>query len=149
MAKQSKNRVKLKQQYRKIGIIPKSAIIKIGEFFDIPNNAKTIRSNPSNVLKHNEEHLKNSGQALVNQISSFSTTETVGENGIGLGEIKEGVANNAPKAACPTCPLTTQHTIKQDARALANGHCKNTSFFVHRNCFTPKNSIKNKKTSIP
>ena len=64
MTKQSKNKVKLEQQYRKIGIIPKSAIIKICEYFDIPNNAKTIRSNPSNVLKHNEEHLKNIRQAL-------------------------------------------------------------------------------------
>ena len=64
MAKQSKNRVKLKQQYRKIGIIPKPAIIKIGEYFDIPNNAKTIRSNASNVLKHNEGHLEAIKQAL-------------------------------------------------------------------------------------
>lgn len=50
-----------------------------------------------------------------------------------MGEIKKGVANNAPKAACPTCPLTTQHTIKQDVRALANGQCKNTTIFIHRN----------------
>ena len=28
----------------------------------------------------------------------------------------------------PTCPLTTQHTIKQDARALANGQCKSYAF---------------------
>ena len=64
MAKQSKNRVKLDQQYRKIGIIPKAAIAKINKFFEIPNDATTIRSNPTNVLKHNEEHLSNIKQAL-------------------------------------------------------------------------------------
>lgn len=64
MAKQSKNKVKLEQQYRKIGIIPKVAIMKISKFFDIPNNATTIRSNPTNVLKHNEEHIDNIKQAL-------------------------------------------------------------------------------------
>ena len=31
MAKQSKNKVKLEQQYRKIGIIPKTAITKINK----------------------------------------------------------------------------------------------------------------------
>lgn len=50
MAKQSKNRVKLEKQYRKIGFIPKSAITKISEYFEIPDNANTIRANPSNVL---------------------------------------------------------------------------------------------------
>ena len=64
MAKQSKNRVKLDQQYRKIGIISKAAIAKINKFFEIPNDATTIRSNPTNVLKHNEEHLNNMKQAL-------------------------------------------------------------------------------------
>ena len=64
MAKQSNNKVKLEQQYRKIGIIPKVAIMKISKFFDIPNNATTIRSNPKNVLKHNEEHIDNIKQAL-------------------------------------------------------------------------------------
>ena len=64
MAKQSKNRVKLDQQYRKIGIISKAAIAKINKFFEIPNDATTIRSNPTNVLKHNEEHLNNIKQAL-------------------------------------------------------------------------------------
>lgn len=64
MANQSKNRVKLEQQYRKIGIIPKSAIAKISKFFYIPNDATTIRSNPTNALKHNDEHLSNIKQAL-------------------------------------------------------------------------------------
>ena len=64
MAKQSKNRVKLEQQYRKIGIIPKSAITKISKYFEIPNNATTIRTNPSNALKHNEGHLNSIKQAL-------------------------------------------------------------------------------------
>lgn len=64
MAKQSKNRVKLEKQYRKIGFIPKSAITKISEYFEIPDNANTIRANPSNVLKHNESHLNSIKQAL-------------------------------------------------------------------------------------
>lgn len=64
MARQSKNKVKLNKQYRKIGIIPKSAITKINKFFEIPNEANTIRSNPSNVQKHNEEHLNLIKQAL-------------------------------------------------------------------------------------
>lgn len=38
--------------------------MKISKFFDIPNNATTIRSNPTNVLKHNEEHIDNIKQAL-------------------------------------------------------------------------------------
>jgi hypothetical protein len=75
---------------------------------------------------------------LADQVNPLSSTETAGKNGTGLGEIKKGVANNAPKAACPTCPLTTQHTILQDVRALANGHCKNTSFFLIRNLFIEK-----------
>lgn len=64
MTKQSKNRVKLNKQYRKIGTIPKSAIVKIGKFFEIPINATTIRSNPSSVLKHNEKHLEVIKQSL-------------------------------------------------------------------------------------
>jgi hypothetical protein len=52
-----------------------------------------------------------------------------------LGEIKEGVANNTPQVACPTCPLTTQRTIMQDARALADGHRKITNFFPFRKGF--------------
>lgn len=64
MAKQSKNSVKLEKQHRKIGIIPKAAIMKISKFFEIPNDATTIRSNPTNVLKHNEKHLSNIKQAL-------------------------------------------------------------------------------------
>lgn len=64
MAKQSKNRVKLEKQYRKIGIIPKSAITRISKFIEIPDNANTIRANPSNVLKHNESHLNSIKHAL-------------------------------------------------------------------------------------
>ena len=64
MAKQSKNRVKLKKQYRKIGVIPKAAIAKISKFFEVPNDATTIRSSPTNVIKHNEVHLNNIKQAL-------------------------------------------------------------------------------------
>ncbi|MBQ6306228.1 MAG: hypothetical protein IJK78_06665 [Bacteroidales bacterium] len=64
MAKQSKNRVKLEKQYRKIGIIPKSAITRICKFIEIPDNANTIRANPSNVLKHNESHLNSIKHAL-------------------------------------------------------------------------------------
>ena len=64
MAKQSRNKVKLNKEYRKIGIISKSALSKINEHFIIPNNANTIRSNPLNVLKHNEHHLNSMKQAL-------------------------------------------------------------------------------------
>ena len=45
--------------------------------------------------------------------------------------IKQGDANNTPKAACSTYPLTTQHTMKQDVRALADGRCKNTKPLFH------------------
>lgn len=64
MSKQSKNKVKLEKQYRKIGVIPKSAVKKIKEHLDIPNDATSIRSNPENVLKHNKKHLSAIKQAL-------------------------------------------------------------------------------------
>jgi hypothetical protein len=63
-----------------------------------------------------------------------------------LGEIKKGVANNAPKAACPTCPLTTQHTIMQDVRALANGHCKSTKLFENQTSKYEKLDLDSDKT---
>lgn len=58
MANRSKNKVNLDKQYRRIGIIPKSALKKINEHYTIPSNATIIRSNLSNVLKHNETHLE-------------------------------------------------------------------------------------------
>ena len=58
MAKQSRNKVKLEKEYRKIGIIPKKALKKINEHYTIPFNATSIRSNLSNMLKHNESHLE-------------------------------------------------------------------------------------------
>lgn len=64
MVKQSKNKVKLNKDYQKIGIVPKKALNKISEYFNIPNNATTIRSNPSNVLKHNKSHLNAIKKAL-------------------------------------------------------------------------------------
>ena len=64
MANQSKNKVKLDKEYRKIGMIPKSAITKINKFFPVPNDANTIRSNPDNMLKHNEGHLEDIKTAL-------------------------------------------------------------------------------------
>lgn len=64
MVKQSKNKVKLNKDYQKIGIVPKKALNKISEYFNIPNNATTIRSNPSNMLKHNKSHLNAIKKAL-------------------------------------------------------------------------------------
>ena len=64
MAKQSRNRVKLEKQYKRVGSLPKAAIKKISTFFEIPNNATSIRSNSANVLKHNKEHLDNIKLAL-------------------------------------------------------------------------------------
>ena len=117
MAKQSKNRVKLEKQYRKIGSIPKSAITKINKYFEIPNNAITIRANSSNVLKHNESHLNSIKRALDTLgITKESYAEYIAKNynqirlgnrpksivlvvktdETSLGEIKKGVANNAP-----------------------------------------------------
>ena len=44
--------------------MPKSAITRISKFIEIPDNANTIRANPSNVLKHNESHLNSIKHAL-------------------------------------------------------------------------------------
>ena len=96
MANESKNRVKLNKEYRRIGSISKTALAKVNEYF---------------------------------------------EHDFGLGEIKEGVANNTPQVACPTCPLTTQRTIMQDARALADGHRKITNFFPFRKGFRKKHFL--------
>lgn len=64
MSNQSKNKVKLDKEFRKIGVIPKVAMKKINEYFSIPSDATTIRSNLINVLKHNEGHLKTIESAL-------------------------------------------------------------------------------------
>ena len=56
MAKQSRNRVKLKSEYVYLGRFPKSALTAIREHFDVPEGANKIRANMTNTLKHNEKH---------------------------------------------------------------------------------------------
>lgn len=57
MTRQSKNKVKLNKEYKVLGSIPASAIKKIKECFDFPDDAKSIRSNVDNTVKHNSQHL--------------------------------------------------------------------------------------------
>lgn len=64
MAKQSKNKVKLNKTYKKIGVIPKSAIVKINERFPVPPDAGFIRSNPNNAIKHNDDHMDKMKESL-------------------------------------------------------------------------------------
>ena len=56
MAKQSKNKVKLKTEYEHLGTFSKSALTAIREHFDVPEGANKIRANMTNTLKHNEKH---------------------------------------------------------------------------------------------
>lgn len=129
MAKQSKNRVKIEQQYRRIGTIPKSAIIKINKFFEIPNNAQTIRSNPSNVLKHNEEHLDAAKQALDS-----------------LGITKEGyaeyVAKNYNQIRLGNRPKSIVLAVKTDETShIAAAHLffdKNENFWLIKSIHTTR-----------
>lgn len=58
MAKQSKNKVKLNKEYERIGMFSKSAIKAIRKHYDIPEDAKNIRANMTNTLKHNKKHLE-------------------------------------------------------------------------------------------
>ena len=57
MPNQSKNRVKLNRSYKKIGIIPDSALKKISNFIELPSQVQTIRAKISNTIKHNHRHL--------------------------------------------------------------------------------------------
>ena len=57
MPNQSKNRVKLNRSYKKIGIIPDSALKKISTFIELPSQVQTIRAKISNTIKHNHRHL--------------------------------------------------------------------------------------------
>ena len=57
MPNQSKNRVKLNRSYKKIGIIPNSALKKISNFIELPSQVQTIRAKISNTIKHNHRHL--------------------------------------------------------------------------------------------
>ena len=58
MVKQSKNKVKLNKKYKVIGRIPMTAIRKIKEVMELPDNVQTIRANIENTLKHNKKHFK-------------------------------------------------------------------------------------------
>ena len=64
MANQSKNRVKLNQEYRKIGTIPLAALKRINDHFEVPFDARTIRANNVNTVKHNSDHLSYVDKAL-------------------------------------------------------------------------------------
>lgn len=58
MAKQSKNRVKLNAEYEYLGSFTKSALAAIRKYYDVPENARKIRANITNTLKHNKKHLE-------------------------------------------------------------------------------------------
>ncbi len=64
MANESKNRVKLNKEYKRIGFIPKTALAKVNEHFKVPADANDIRSNTDNMLKHNRGHLAALEKAL-------------------------------------------------------------------------------------
>ncbi len=121
MSKQSKNRVKLEKQYRKIGVIPKSAIIKISEYFEIPDNANTIRANPSNVLKHNENHLN-------------SIKHTLDALGITKESYAEYIAKNYNQIRLGNRPKSLVLAVKTDETShIAAAHLyfdKNENFWL-------------------
>ena len=56
MAKQSRNKVKLNKEYEHLGTFSKSALDAIRKYYKIPDDARKIRANMSNTLKHNEKH---------------------------------------------------------------------------------------------
>ena len=56
MAKQSKNKVKIEHEYTNIGRIPKGALKEIRQYFDVPEEATSIRANIDNTIKHNKLH---------------------------------------------------------------------------------------------
>ena len=58
MAKQSKNKVKLNSKYEHLGTFTKSALTAIRKHYEVPENARKIRANISNTLKHNKKHLE-------------------------------------------------------------------------------------------
>ena len=57
MAKQSKNKVKLDKEYEQLGTFSKSQLTAIRKHYKIPEDAKRIRANISNTIKHNKQHL--------------------------------------------------------------------------------------------
>lgn len=71
MSNQSKNKVKLNNEYRIIGKLPKSAINKIKNYFIFPDDALSIRINIDNALKHNKKHLK----AIEKQLLDLGVTK--------------------------------------------------------------------------
>lgn len=58
MTKQSKNRVKLDKEHERLGVFTKAQLTAIQRRYkDVPGDAKRIRGNISNSIKHNKEHL--------------------------------------------------------------------------------------------
>ena len=55
--KQSKNKVKLNNEYKVVGRIPLAAVRKIREIMTLPENVQTIRANIVNTIKHNHRHI--------------------------------------------------------------------------------------------
>ena len=64
MVKQSKNKVKLSKKYKAIGRIPMTALKKIKEVMDLPENVQIIRANMGNTIKHNIGHIKDIDEQL-------------------------------------------------------------------------------------
>ena len=65
MANQSKNRVKLNRKYRNIGFISVDALKLIRKVYNkVPKDAKYIRVNGGNAVKHNIDHLRGIKTAL-------------------------------------------------------------------------------------
>ena len=64
MANESKNRVKVAKKYTKIGVIPVSALKRINNHFSVPYDARTIRANVGNTIKHNNKHFSGMKRAL-------------------------------------------------------------------------------------
>ena len=58
MAKQSKNRVKIKKKYKTVGRIPLDALHKIQAVMKLPGMVHSIRANTGNTVKHNHKHME-------------------------------------------------------------------------------------------
>lgn len=57
MAKQSKNRVKLKKKYKTVGRIPLDAFREIRKVIKLSEPVQSIRANTGNAVKHNNKHM--------------------------------------------------------------------------------------------
>jgi len=71
MAKQKKNRVKLRKSYKNIGRIPIAALREISKYIELPSRVQTIRASISNTVKHNHRHLDD----LEEQLSQLGITK--------------------------------------------------------------------------